>query len=57
MSHLISHEGTIYFNGFPGPLAQSAPAFPDFVLVLCLLSCSIVLAEAESLAAELITSV
>lgn len=57
MGHLISHEGTIYFNGFPGPLAQSAPAFPDFVLALCLFSCSIVLSEAKSVAAALITSV
>lgn len=34
-SFLISHGGTIYFVGFPAPLAQSAPAFPGFVLVYC----------------------
>lgn len=50
MGHLISHEGTIYFSGFPGLLARSAPAFPGFVL-------SIVLAEEESHAAVVITSV
>lgn len=36
MGHLISHEGTIYFSGFPGPLAQSAAAFPGFLLVCCI---------------------